>query len=115
LFRFSELAGERVVDKSLSCSIMIVFLKRWWRWIAEINFLRFVNDAVFVSQFAGQIYNCTQTNTTSSCLYPTGDAFLLSLGIDPNLNIGLFALYTLICMFVFHGIGFLCVHFFYKI
>lgn len=86
----------------------------WWRWISEINFLRFVNQAVFVTQFAGQVYNCTGVSATQ-CTFPSGDAYLLSLGIDPSLNVGLMALYTVICWAVFHVLGFVCVHFFYKI
>lgn len=84
----------------------------WWRWISEINFLRFVNDAVLVTQFGGQVFNCTNT---TQCLYPSGDAFLASLSIDPNLNVGLMGLYTIICFLIFHVFGFLCVHFLYKI
>jgi ABC-type multidrug transport system ATPase subunit/ABC-type multidrug transport system permease subunit len=82
----------------------------WYKWIAEINFMRFSISGLCWNEFHGQVYNCT---VGTNCLFGSGDAVLLSLSIPVDLQLWRMAVYMLIVIFVFHILAFLAVTFCY--
>ena len=82
----------------------------WYRWIADINFMRFAISVLYYNQFAGQVFNCT-VGVTENCFYSTGDEALVNLGVPVDLQVWNNAVYILIIMFIMHFFAFLAVTF----
>lgn len=84
----------------------------WYRWIADINFMRFALSVMCFNQFVGQDYNCTP-GVSPGCAYSTGSQALIALGIPLDLEVWRMAIYVLIIWFIFHILAFLAVTFCY--
>jgi hypothetical protein len=61
-----------------------------------VNYMRFALSALYLNEFAGQNYSCT------NCTFRTGDAVLVSLDISPTDSVVTYFLYMLACFCTFH-------------
>jgi len=90
--------------------ILLNSIPAWYRWIAEINFMRFSINALYWNEFHGQVYNCT---VGIDCTFSSGDAALTALGIPVNLELWRMAVYMMIVTLVFHILALVAVTFCY--
>jgi len=79
----------------------------WYKWIADVNYQRFATTALYINEFGGQFYNCT------NCTFSSGDQVLSSLAISPSDTVQSYVVFLLICFGVFHFLAWLAVTFFY--
>jgi hypothetical protein len=82
-----------------------------YAWIKEINYMAFANQGILYTQFRGLEVNCSQVYCDLQVLpgQVYGDVVLQALGISLDLNVGLYAVYSLVVLLVAHLLAFVAV------
>lgn len=122
MYCFSAIAPSPSVANSL-VSVILLFvmifngffivynsIPVWYRWIADINFMRFALNVFYFNEFHNQVYNCT---VGVDCFYTNGNDVLINLGVPLDLQVWRMAVYMLIVMLVFHCLAMIAITFCY--
>ena len=83
----------------------------WCRWVAKLSFLGYGVQAVAANEFRGLTFTCTPEEALSGCV-PTGDAFLLRLGMS-DVHIGANIGYILVLAVGSRCVAYLSLRFLY--